>query len=81
MRVQKAIALQQLASRTNLSNSFVPKIEDGKVSSPLSTLFTIAKGTDSKITYFFNEQDKNLPINLVRKNERGQFHRINARFG
>ncbi len=81
MRVQKAITLQQLASQTNLSKSLLSKIENGKVSSPVSTLFTIAKALNTKITYFFNDQDENLPIILVRQNERRQFHRINARFG
>jgi transcriptional regulator with XRE-family HTH domain len=81
MRLKNAITLQQLASRTNLSKSLLSKIENGKVSSPVSTLFTIAKALNTKITYFFNDQDENLPIILVRKNERRQFHRINARFG
>ena len=81
MRVQKAITLQQLASQTNLSKSLLSKIENGKVSSPVSTLFTIAKGLNTKITYFFNDQDENLPIILVRRNERRQFHRAGAHFG
>jgi len=81
MRMQKAITLQQLASQTNLSKSLLSTIENGKVSSPVSTLFTIAKALNTKITYFFNDRDENLPIILVRKNERRQFHRINARFG
>ncbi len=81
MRLKRAITLQQLASRTNLSKSLLSKIENGKVSSPVSTLFTIAKALNTKITYFFNDKDENLPIILVRKNERRQFHRINARFG
>jgi transcriptional regulator with XRE-family HTH domain len=74
MRVQKAITLQQLASQTNLSKSPLSKIENGKASSPVSTLFTIAKALNTKITYFFNDRDENLPIILVRKNERRQFH-------
>jgi len=81
MRAQRGITLQQLASRTNLSKSLLSKIENGKVSSPVSTLFTIAKALNTKITYFFNDKDENLPIIVVRKNERRQFHRINARFG
>ncbi len=81
MRLQRAITLQQLASQANLSKSLLSKIENGKVSSPVSTLFTIARALNTKITYFFNDQDENLPIILVRKNERRQFHRINARFG
>jgi len=81
MRAQRGITLQQLASHTNLSKSLLSKIENGKVSSPVSTLFTIAKALNTKITYFFNDKDENLPIIVVRKNERLQFHRINARFG
>ncbi len=81
MRLQKAITLQQLASQANLSKSLLSKIENGKVSSPVSTLFTIARALNTKITYFFDDKDENLPIILVRRNERRQFHRINARFG
>jgi len=81
MRLKQATTLEQLALRTNLSKSLLSKIENGKVSSPVSTLFTIAKALNTKITYFFNAQDENLPIILVRKNERRQFHRAGARFG
>ena len=81
MRLKQATTLQQLALRTNLSKSLLSKIENGKVSSPVSTLFTIAKALNTKITYFFNDQDDNLPIILVRKNERRQFHRAGAHFG
>jgi transcriptional regulator with XRE-family HTH domain len=81
VRLQRAMTLQELASQTNLSKSLLSKIENGKVSSPVSTLFVIAKALNTKITYFFNDQDENLPIILVRKNERRQFHRVGAHFG
>ena len=81
VRLQRAMSLQELASQTNLSKSLLSKIENGKVSSPVSTLFVIAKALNTKITYFFNDQDENLPIILVRKNERRQFHRVGAQFG
>jgi transcriptional regulator with XRE-family HTH domain len=81
VRLQRAMSLQELASQTNLSKSLLSKIENGKVSSPVSTLFVIAKALNTKITYFFNDQDENLPIILVRKNERRQFHRVGAHFG
>ena len=81
LRSQRGISLQELASRTNLSKSLLSKIENGKVSSPVSTLFVIAKALNTKITYFFSDQDENLPIILVRKNERQQFHRVDAQFG
>ena len=81
VRLQREMSLQELASRTSLSKSLLSKIENGKVSSPVSTLFTIAKALNTKITYFFNDEDENLPIILVRKNERRQFHRAGAHFG
>lgn len=81
MRLKRAITLQQLALRTKLSKSLLSKIENGKVSSPVSTLFVIAKALNTKITYFFGDRDENLPIILVRKNERRQFHRVDAQFG
>ncbi len=81
VRLQRAMSLQELASRTNLSKSLLSKIENGKVSSPVSTLFVIAKVLNTKITYFFSDRDENLPIILVRKNERRQFHRVGAQFG
>ena len=81
LRSQRGISLQELASRTNLSKSLLSKIENGKVSSPVSTLFVIAKALNTKITHFFSDQDENLPIILVRKNERQQFHRVDAQFG
>ena len=52
VRLKQAITLQQLASRTNLSKGLLSKIENGKVSSPVSTLFTIAKALNTKITAF-----------------------------
>ncbi len=80
-RLQRAMSLQELATRSHLSKSLLSKIENGKVSSPVSTLFVIAKALNTKVTYFFSTQDENLPIILVRKNERQQFHRADARFG
>ncbi len=81
IRLKQATTLEQLALRTNLSKSLLSKIENGRVSSPVSTLFTIAKALNTKISYFFNVEDENLPITLVRKNEGRQFHRAGAQFG
>ncbi len=79
--MQREITLQELARRTELSKSLLSKIENGKVSSPASTLYTIAKALNTKITYFFGDPDEDLPIILVRKNERQQYDRGGAEFG
>ncbi len=80
-RLQREITLQELARRTSLSKSLLSKIENGKVSSPASTLYTIAKALKTKITYFFDDQDEDLPLILVRKNERRQYDGGGAQFG
>jgi transcriptional regulator with XRE-family HTH domain len=81
VRLQRAMSLQELASATHLSKSLLSKIENGKVSSPVSTLFVIAKALNTKITYFFSAKDENPSIILIKKNERRQYHRADARFG
>jgi transcriptional regulator with XRE-family HTH domain len=80
-RLQREITLQELARRTSLSKSLLSKIENGKVSSPASTLYTIAKALNTKITYFFDDQDDDLPLILVRKKDRRQYDRGGAQFG
>ncbi len=80
-RLQKSVTLQELAVRTKLSKSLLSKIENGKVSSPASTLYTIAKALDTKIAYFFEDKDENLPLILVRKKERQQYDTGGNQFG
>ncbi len=70
MSTQKTITLQPLASQKNLSISLFFKMEDGKVSSSVSTLFPIAKAPNTEINRSFNDQAEYLPIILVRKWER-----------
>ena len=54
----------------NLSKSLLSEIENEKVSSPVWTLFTIAKVPNTKTIYFLNDQGENLETILVRENER-----------
>ena len=80
-RLHQEVTLQELAVRTKLSKSLLSKIENGKVSSPASTLYTIAKALNTKISYFFEDKDENLPLVLIRKRERRQYDRGGEQFG
>lgn len=73
LRREKRITLQKLADETRLSKSLLSKIENGKVSSPVSTLFLIAQSLGAKITDFFEDQEKDEPLILVRKKDRPHF--------
>ena len=72
-RLGRSMTLEKLATRTKLSKSLLSKIENGKISSPISTLLNIAQALDTKITYFFDEGKDHEPIIMVKKNER-QIH-------
>jgi transcriptional regulator with XRE-family HTH domain len=73
LRQEQGITLQRLAEQTLLSKSLLSKIENGKVSSPVSTLFLIAQSLGAKITDFFEDQEEDQPLILVRKRERAHY--------
>jgi transcriptional regulator with XRE-family HTH domain len=73
LRQEQGITLQKLAEQTRLSKSLLSKIENGKVSSPVSTLFLIAQSLGAKITDFFEDREEDQPLILVRKGERPHY--------
>ncbi len=66
-RRQQGMTLQRLAELTHLSKSLLSKIENGKVSSPVSTLFKIAQAFRAKVADFFDEADGKKPLVIVKK--------------
>ena len=66
-RRKQGMTLQGLAAATRLSKSLLSKIENGKVSSPLSTLVKIAQAFQAKIADFFDDMDGNYPLVIVKK--------------
>ncbi len=68
-RRRQGMTLQRLAERTNLSKSLLSKIENGKVSSPVSTLFKIAQAFQARVADFFDEVEGDAPLVIVKKGE------------
>jgi transcriptional regulator with XRE-family HTH domain len=71
LRTERNVTLDQLASEVGLTKGQVSKIENGKVSSPVSTLTRIAVALAVEPGYFFQNTLDNAPrATMVRKRER-----------
>jgi transcriptional regulator with XRE-family HTH domain len=71
LRTERSVTLDQLASEVGLTKGQVSKIENGKVSSPVSTLTRIAVALAVEPGYFFQNQSESRPrAAIVRKSER-----------
>src|SRR5258705_7145356 len=71
LRVERNVTLDQLASEVKLTKGQVSKIENGKVSSPVSTLTRIAVALAVEPGYFFQNSIGSTPrAIMVRKSER-----------
>jgi len=71
LRTERNVTLDQLASEVGLTKGQVSKIENGKVSSPVSTLTRIAVALAVEPGYFFQNTLANAPrATMVRKRER-----------
>jgi transcriptional regulator with XRE-family HTH domain len=70
MRSNKGLSLQQLAEKTGLSKPLISQIENEQVSPPISTLLKIANSLDTDISFFFQDQVRDVKTAVVRSNER-----------
>ena len=71
LRLERSVTLDQLANEVKLTKGQVSKIENGKVSSPVSTLTRIAVALAVEPGYFFQNTTGTQPrASLVRKEER-----------
>ena len=70
LRLQRNVTLDQLAERVRLTKGQLSKIENGLVSSPVSTLTRIASALGVGPGYFFQVEGTKRRAVLIRKNER-----------
>lgn len=71
LRTERSVTLDQLATEVGLTKGQVSKIENGKVSSPVSTLTRIAVALAVEPGYFFQSHVSTRPrAALVRRSER-----------
>lgn len=83
LRESKRLTLEELARRTGLSKALLSKIENGKVSSPVSTLLLIAESLKVKLSYLVddNGEQAEMKCALVRAGERLKLDRGTEDFG
>lgn len=70
IRENKGIDIDDVASKTNLSRTVLKQIESDQISPPISTLIKIANALGVDLSMFFSEQKEDVPIAVVRGNER-----------
>jgi transcriptional regulator with XRE-family HTH domain len=70
LRLERDVTLDQLAEKAKLTKGQLSKIENGKVSCPVSTLTRIASALGVQVGALFDADDTNARAVLVRKKER-----------
>jgi len=69
LRKKVGLVLQDLSNRTGLSKSLLSQIEKEVVSPPIATLLKISKALGVNISFFFQNDDSEKRVILVRSNE------------
>ncbi|MGC7872690.1 helix-turn-helix domain-containing protein [Desulfosporosinus sp. SYSU MS00001] len=71
VRLEKQLTLDELAKRTGFTKSLLSKIENNKVSPPLSTLMRITRALDVSLSELFRAAEARR-IEIVRGNQKAQ---------
>jgi len=69
IRTEKELTLEEVANRTGFTKGLLSKIENNKVSPPLSTLVKIARALDVSLSDLFSPPDAD-QIKVIRKEQR-----------
>jgi transcriptional regulator with XRE-family HTH domain len=69
LRKKAGLILQDLSDRTGLSKPLLSKIEKEVVSPPIATLLKISKALDVNISFFFQNDDSEERVVLIRSDE------------
>ena len=70
LRKQRALTLQEVSDLTGLSKPLLSQIENNIAAPPIATLIKISTALGVKISHFFQDQNMDDRIVVVRKNER-----------
>lgn len=80
IRTEKGLTLEEVARLTGFTKSLISKIENNRVSPPISTLATIARALNVSLGDFFSPADME-SIKLVRRGERVSYKPENLSSG
>ena len=70
LRAERDVTLDQLAEQCRLTKGQLSKIENGKVSCPVSTLTRVAAALGVHVGSFFDDQDTTARAVLIKKSDR-----------
>ncbi len=70
LREKKWYTLQDLSTKTGLSQNLLSDIEKGVFIPPVATLLQLAKSLDVGMAYFFEDMDRDEKISITRKGDR-----------
>jgi transcriptional regulator with XRE-family HTH domain len=74
LRKNAGLVLQDLSDRTGLSKPLLSQIEKEVVSPPIATLLKISKALSVNIGFFFQDNDPEEKVVLVRRDESGYYY-------
>lgn len=77
IRTEKDLTLEEVARRTGLTKGLLSKIENSKVSPPVSTLVKVAKALGVSLSDLFGPSDAH-QIKIVRKEQRLKYNPENS---
>jgi transcriptional regulator with XRE-family HTH domain len=78
-RKDKGYSLRLLASKVELSASFLSQIEQGKASPSIENLKKIANELDVRVSFLIEEEDEKRDTDIVKKDERNKVESIDSK--
>lgn len=66
-RNERGLSLRELASKVDLSASFLSQIEQGKASPSIENLKKIATSLDVKVSYLIEDEEETRNMEVVKK--------------
>jgi len=81
LRVIKNMTLEELAKKTELSKSYLSRVENSKKAPPVSTLIRIAKALKASLSEILGEKKTTDYVSVVKKDERFGMSRPGSVFG
>jgi transcriptional regulator with XRE-family HTH domain len=81
IREKRKLTLTEVAQKVNITKSSLSKIENGHISTPISTLIRIAEALGVPMSHFFTETAGNPPYVLTRKGEGEVYAKEGLQFG
>jgi len=70
LRTLQGLTLRDLSEKTGLSRPLLSQAENGRVVPPVATLLRIARALGVGMTYFFQEEERDIRVSVTRATER-----------